>query len=601
LIVGKSGAGKTQTASAFLWELAKAGVPSIIFDFQGEYISGKLTNADGQTFLDCSNAKELDAANGIHVNPLELPVDPHTGKKQTYLKVVYQVANSLAKIFGLGDIQHAILRDAISQAFAVACFAPNKPETWQLPPPSFSSVWAILKQMEATVGGNVRNLNLRVQPLFETGVFLDGPDPQGFEAIIQETHVLRLSNLATPELMVAVSRFVLQKIYADMLAKGPTHTMRVFAVVDEAHKLSYEETLTELIREARKYGVGILLASQSVKDFDRVVFDMVGTKIALQLEGEDAKVMSENLGLVDKTERDIARQMILNQAPHTALVRSNHFEPYIQARITPFYERTGDKGVPAKSTPKSAVQSFDGKYRLEEKLGDGASGTVYRAVSLADCKTYAVKVLASTGSPQLEAQFRRELEMLQKLTYTTNVLAVCDFVREGDKQYLVLEYADGSNLHDFVTKQASGKLDLLETKAIATGLAKTLQSIHEAQIVHRDLKPQNILRVNKVWKIADFGISKYLGRPATAVTLQGAHTPHYSAPEQIAGVPAAPAADIFSFGKLCLFMLEGKPDSDLIKYVTSNPMKNLILASIEQNPDKRPSSMAEIVDRLKYV
>lgn len=58
--------------------------------------------------------------------------------------------------------------------------------------------------------------------------------------------------------------------------------MRIFAVVDEAHKLSYEETLTELIREARKYGVGILLASQSVKDFDRVVFDMVGTKISLR-------------------------------------------------------------------------------------------------------------------------------------------------------------------------------------------------------------------------------------------------------------------------------------------------------------------------------
>ncbi len=127
-------------------------------------------------------------------------------------------------------------------------------------------------------GGNVRNLNLRVQPLFETGVFPENPDPRGFEAVLEETHVLRLSNLATPELMVAVSRFVLQKIYADMLAKGPTHEMRVFAVVDEAHKLSYEETLTELIREARKYGVGVLLASQSVKDFDRVVFDMVGTE-----------------------------------------------------------------------------------------------------------------------------------------------------------------------------------------------------------------------------------------------------------------------------------------------------------------------------------
>lgn len=601
LIVGKSGAGKTQSASAFLSELAKAGVPSIIFDFQGEYISGKLTNGDGQTFLECSNAKELDAANGIHVNPLELPIDPHTGKKQTYLKVVYQVANSLAKIFGLGDIQHAILRDAISQAFAAAGFAPNRQETWQLPPPSFSSVWTILKQMEHTVGGNVRTLNLRVQPLFETGIFLDSPDPQGFEAILKENHVLRLSNLATPELMVAVSRFVLQKIYADMLAKGPTHNMRVFAVVDEAHKLSYEETLTELIREARKYGVGILLASQSVKDFDRVVFDMVGTKISLQLEGEDAKVMSENLGLVDKAERDIARQMILNQAPHVALIRSNHFEPYIQAKITPFYEKHSPQAAPTSPIAKSATQSFDGKYKLEEKLGDGASGVVYRAVNREDGKTYAVKVLVSTGSPSLEAQFRRELEILQKLAYADHVLAVQDFVREGNKQYLVLDYAEGGNLHDFVTKTASGKLDLLETKGIAITLAKALQSIHEAEIIHRDLKPQNILRVNKVWKIADFGISKYTARPATAYTLQGAHTPGYSAPEQVSGVPAAPSADVFSFGKLCLFMLEGKPDPELIKYVTSNPMKNLIEQCIEPNPDKRPSSMAEIADRLKYV
>jgi DNA phosphorothioation-dependent restriction protein DptH len=338
LIVGKSRAGKTQTASSFLWELTKAGVPPIIFDFQGEYISGNLTNSDGRTFLECTDAKVLDAADGINVNPLEIPLDPHSGKKQTFVKVVYQVANSLAKIFGLGDIQHAILRDAINQAFVAAGFVALNKETWQRPAPNFSAVWAILKHMEDEIGGNVRNLNLRVQPLFETGIFPENPDPRGFEAVLKETHVLRLSNLATPGLMVAVSRFVLQKIYADMLARGPTNQMRVFAVVDEAHKLSYEETLTELIREARKYGVGVLLASQSVKDFDRVVFDMVGTKIALQLEGDDAKIMSENLGLLDKQERDIARQFILNQAPHVALVRSNHFEPYIQAELTPFYK-----------------------------------------------------------------------------------------------------------------------------------------------------------------------------------------------------------------------------------------------------------------------
>lgn len=338
LVVGKSGAGKTQTAAAFMAELWKIKVPCVIFDFQGEYMDPKLTDAEGNTFAERTEAQVLDAADGIDVNPLEVPNDSHGQHKQNFMKVVYQVSTSLAKIFGLGDIQRAILRDAIGQAFVARGFIAGNKATWNNTPPTFSQVWAILKHLEETEGGNVRNLNLRIQPLFETGVFLETGTGESFDRILSRTSIIRLSNLATPELMVAVSRFVLQKIYAAMLSKGPSSDLRVFAVVDEAHKLSYDETLTELIREARKYGVGILLASQSVKDFDRIVFDMVGTKIALQLEGDDAKTMTENLGLTDKAERDVARGMILHQPPHRALIRSNHFEPYVQADITPFYK-----------------------------------------------------------------------------------------------------------------------------------------------------------------------------------------------------------------------------------------------------------------------
>lgn len=342
LIVGKSGAGKTQSAAAFMAELWKAKVPCVIFDFQGEYMDAKLANAAGETFLRCTKAKVFDAADGIEVNPLEVPDDPHTGSKQNFMKVVYQVATSLAKIFGLGDIQRAILRDAIGQAFVVNGFVAGNKETWNNRPPTLSQVWEILKHLEQSEGGNVRNLNLRIQPLFETGVFVETTDTKSFDRILSRTSIIRLSNLATPELMVAVSRFVLQKIYAVMLSKGPSSQLCVFAVVDEAHKLTYDETLTELIREARKYGVGILLASQSVKDFDRIVFDMVGTKIVLQLEGEEAKIMADNLGIIDRNERDAARTMIVHQPPHRALVRSNHFEPFIQADITPFYKK-GDE------------------------------------------------------------------------------------------------------------------------------------------------------------------------------------------------------------------------------------------------------------------
>jgi len=165
LIVGKSGAGKTQSAAAFMAELWNAKVPSVIFDFQGEYMDSKLANANGDTFLACTKAVVLDAADGIDVNPLEVPDDPHTGGKQNFMKTVYQVATSLAKIFGLGDIQRAILRDAINQAFVVNGFVAGNKSTWGHEPPTLSQVWEILKHLEATEGGNVRNLNLRVQPL----------------------------------------------------------------------------------------------------------------------------------------------------------------------------------------------------------------------------------------------------------------------------------------------------------------------------------------------------------------------------------------------------------------------------------------------------
>ncbi len=339
LIVGTTGAGKTQTASAFIDSLSSNHVPSVIFDFQGEYMDPGLVDLKNKTFMDRTNANVIDAADGLPINHFEVQKDRLTDKKQNYQKVVYQVSASLKRIFGLGDIQHAILRDAINQAYIIKGFMPGDKESWETDPPTLHDVWSILKEKENTEGGNVRNLNLRVQPLFEMGIFTDEETGFTFDDILSQTTIIRLSNLATPELMVAVSRFVLQKIYSDMLSKGPINIIRVFAVIDEAHKLSYDETLTELVREARKYGIGLLLASQSPKDFDRVAFDLIGTKIALHLEGEDAKIMADNLGVINKDDRNIARELILTQPNLRALMRNNHYEPYIQVDITPFFKK----------------------------------------------------------------------------------------------------------------------------------------------------------------------------------------------------------------------------------------------------------------------
>ncbi len=339
LIVGKSGAGKSQTTSSFLYELSKQKIPFLTLDFQGEYISSVLSNSNGESFLEATNAVALDPSYGMDVNPLELSVNGNTGEKVGYMNNVYQVSSILKNIFGLGDIQHPVLKDAIKRAYQEKGFSVSDRTTWNNEPPQFQDIWAILEFMEENEGSNVRNLKYRIEPLFENNIFISGESSISISEILKQNSVINLSALHTPELMKSVARFILQAVYNRMLAEGPSQKIKLYVVIDEAHKLSYDQTLTDLIREARKYGVGFILASQSVRDFATVVFENMGTKIALQLEGEDAKFMADNFGVTDKSTKEGVMSLLPNQQPMRALIRNNHYEPFAQVDIVPFYEK----------------------------------------------------------------------------------------------------------------------------------------------------------------------------------------------------------------------------------------------------------------------
>ncbi len=339
LIVGKSGAGKSQTTSGLLYELSKQDIPFLILDFQGEYISNVLTDSKNKSFLSATKAKALDPSYGMDINPLELSIDGNTGNKIGYMSNVYQVSTILKQIFGLGDIQHPVLKDAIKRAYQEKGFSISDRTTWDNEPPQFHDIWTILEFMEQNEGSNVRNLKYRIEPLFENNIFVPGANSVSIAQILKQNSVINLSALHTPELMKSVARFVLQAIYNRMLSEGPSKKIKLYVVIDEAHKLSYDQTLTDLIREARKYGVGFILASQSVRDFATVVFENMGTKIALQLEGEDAKFMAENFGATDKLSKEAVLSMLPSQKPMRALIRSNHFEPFAQVDIQAFYDK----------------------------------------------------------------------------------------------------------------------------------------------------------------------------------------------------------------------------------------------------------------------
>ena len=345
LVVGKSGSGKSETTKAIIWELARQQVPSIIFDFQGEYASGP--------FFDAVQPQVFNVMDGLPVNPFELPQDPLAGKKKSFVEMVFGLSDTLNSVFrGSGDIQLGILREAIEECYIQQGFT-RDPDTWNNPPPTLEMLDAVLRHFAAERGGQVRNLLVRLQPLFKSGIFNQNAQTFEFQKLFERTTVLLMTS-GIKDLMVAASRFMLEKIYAAMLTAGVSKKVRVVVVVDEAHKLCGDETITSLIKEARKYGLGLILSSQETRDFHPSVFLNTGTLISLALEDADATVMAKHMGLTEKVDQKQAKDMILNQGSGQALVRSQHFLPYKQVQIASFDER-----IEILSSNNDAVESND--------------------------------------------------------------------------------------------------------------------------------------------------------------------------------------------------------------------------------------------------
>ena len=191
------------------------------------------------------------------------------------------------------------------------------------------------------------------------------------------------------------------------------------------------------------------------------------------------------------------------------------------------------------------------RYWIEEKLGQGGMGVVYRATDTRLGRAVALKMLLpeSVAEPML----RRRLATAAKAASALNhpvIATVYDFEIAGDSVFIVYEYVEGSNLREVMLKRSLGLPKILDHFIrIADGLA----AAHKAGIVHRDLKPENVMVTpdGKV-KILDFGVAKVLGDNdlSTRSTLAGrlVGTVNYMSPEQLQAEDVDHRSDIFSFG-----------------------------------------------------
>jgi serine/threonine protein kinase len=205
------------------------------------------------------------------------------------------------------------------------------------------------------------------------------------------------------------------------------------------------------------------------------------------------------------------------------------------------------------------------RYRIEERIGEGAMGAVYRGTHVLLERPVAIKVLGM-GEPargSAERRFEREARAASVVDHE-NVVRILDFGRSEDGiLFLVMEYVEGPLLSDAID---AGHFPPRRAVAIATQIAGAIEAAAEAGIVHRDLKPDNVVLTTKTgradWvKVLDFGLAKILGPDVPALTAQGAvfGTPAYMSPEQCRGADVDVRSDLYALGIVLYEMLAGRP------------------------------------------
>ncbi|MDF1663005.1 MAG: protein kinase [Planctomycetota bacterium] len=251
----------------------------------------------------------------------------------------------------------------------------------------------------------------------------------------------------------------------------------------------------------------------------------------------------------------------------------------------------------AKDNKKIKGRIFD-CYRLVKILGVGGMGVVIQAIHRETGQPLALKVLRSDieEDPEAPLRFLREAYVLQAI-HDPNVVRLEDIGRAGGTRFYAMEFVEGITLADLLDER--GRLSISLACHLASGLANALAALAKQGVVHRDIKPGNIFisKDFKEVKLGDFGLAKRSRARDVTPRKSLIGTPHYLAPEVIAGEPATPSSDIYSLGVVLHEMLSGRTIHDeeptaalLFKIVYGDP------PSIEATLNDLPEPIRSLVD-----
>jgi len=237
------------------------------------------------------------------------------------------------------------------------------------------------------------------------------------------------------------------------------------------------------------------------------------------------------------------------------------------------------------------IANFD----MKELIGSGGMANIYRGIQLSLDRPVAIKLLHEhlISNAGFVVRFENEAKQAAQLAHP-NIVAIIDYGHHENEYFIAMEYIDGQNLKEILTRIE--RLPLEVALLIACKVAEGLNYAHSMGLIHRDIKPANImLSTDGRVMITDFGIAKHPNDLSITTTGQMVGSPAYMSPEQAAGRPPDKRCDIFSFGIVLYEMIVGQKPFNGDSY---QAMMTSIISGKVKRPSKNRSDISDSLEKI---